>query len=59
MAKAHPQPYSIQWLNEGNELQVSYRCLVSVSIGKSYYDELWCDIIPMDNYHVLLGRPWL
>ena len=22
-------------------------------------DELWCDILPMDACHLLLGRPWL
>nr|GEV06494.1 hypothetical protein [Tanacetum cinerariifolium] len=25
----------------------------------SYADEIWCDVIPMDACHVLLGRPWL
>ena len=33
MAEAHPQPYSIQSLNQGKGLQVSHRCLVSFSIG--------------------------
>lgn len=55
----HPQPYSIQWLDQGNGLRVSHRCLVSFSIGKDYQDELWCDIIPMDVCHIILGRPWL
>ena len=27
--------------------------------GKTYKDEIWCDIVPMDACHVLLGRPWL
>jgi hypothetical protein len=25
----------------------------------SYKDEIWCDVIPMDVGHVILGRPWL
>jgi len=54
----HPHPYSIQWLNQGKGLQVSTR-LIALSIGKSYKDELWCDILPMDACHILLGRPWL
>jgi len=53
----HPHPYSIQWLNQGKRLKVSLRCLVSLSIGKSYVDKLWCDILAMDACHVLLGRP--
>jgi hypothetical protein len=24
----------------------------------SYKDEVLCDFIPMDVFHVLLGRPW-
>jgi len=58
-ATAHPKPYSIQWLNQGRGLQVNSRCLIPFSIGKNYQDELWCDIIPMDACHILLGRPWL
>jgi hypothetical protein len=30
---------------------------VEIQIG-SYKDEILCDIMPMDVYHVLLGRPW-
>jgi len=54
----YPHPYSIQWLNQGKGIQVSTR-LIALSIGKSYKDELWCDILPMDACHILLGRPWL
>jgi len=55
----HSKPYTLQWLNEGKGLQVSSRCLVSLGIGKTYQDEVWCDIIPMNACHILLGRPWL
>jgi len=58
-AITHPHPYTIQWLNQGKGIQVNSRCLVSLSIGKHYSDEVWCDIIPMDACHILLGRPWL
>ena len=55
----HPHPYNIQWLNQGKGLQINSRCLVAFSIGKSYFEDVLCDIIPMDVCHVLLGRPWL
>ncbi|KAD7479276.1 hypothetical protein E3N88_02412 [Mikania micrantha] len=55
----HPSPYVIQWLNQGKGIHVSHRVLLSLSIGRSYNDEIWCDVIPMDTCHVLLGRPWL
>ncbi|GJV06739.1 putative gag-pol polyprotein [Tanacetum coccineum] len=45
----HPSPYVVQWLNQGKGIRVSHRVLLSFSIGKSYSDELWCDVIPMDR----------
>lgn len=55
----HPSPYDIQWLNQGKGIQVTNRVLLSFNIGTSYQDKVWCDVIPMDVCHVLLGRPWL
>ncbi|XP_057248316.1 uncharacterized protein LOC130590268 [Beta vulgaris subsp. vulgaris] len=55
----HPAPYIIQWLNQGKGLHVTSRVLLSFSIGRTYEEELWCDVIPMDACHVLLGRPWM
>ncbi|GJU14451.1 RNA-directed DNA polymerase [Tanacetum coccineum] len=54
----HPEPYQLTWLKKGNTIKVSKRCLVQFSIGKSYKDEVWCEVIPMDATHILLGRPW-
>ena len=56
--QTHPQPYKLQWLNKGSEVKVTKQCLVSFSIGQKYQDEVWCDVIPMDACHLLLGRPW-
>jgi len=58
-AMTHPQPYNIQWLNQSKGLQVNSQCLISVSIGQNYQHELWCDVILMDGYHILLGCPWM
>ncbi|XP_048493901.2 uncharacterized protein LOC125494388 [Beta vulgaris subsp. vulgaris] len=57
--KPHPSPYIIQWLNQGKGLHVTSRVLLSFSIGRTYEEELWCDVIPLDACHVLLGRPWM
>ena len=37
---------------------VNDRYLVPLSIGKKYTNQVWCDVIIMDAYHILLGRPW-
>ena len=31
---------------------------VSISIGSTYKDKIWCDVVEMDACHILLGRPW-
>ncbi|GKE18765.1 gag-pol polyprotein [Tanacetum coccineum] len=54
----HSSPYVIRWLNQGTGICVSHRVLLSLRIGKSYIDELWCDVVPTDACHVLFGRPW-
>ncbi|GJU12134.1 putative reverse transcriptase domain-containing protein [Tanacetum coccineum] len=55
----HPEPYQLTWLKKRNTVKVSKRCLVQFSIGNNYKDEVWCEVIPMDTAHILLGRPWL
>lgn len=54
----HPTPYKLTWLKMGSKIRVTHRCLVSLSIGAFYKDKFYCDIMPMDISHILLGRPW-
>jgi hypothetical protein len=37
---------------------VKERCLVPIQFLE-YKDHIWCDVIPMDVGHVILGQPWL
>ena len=36
---------------------VSEKCVVKFKIGH-YFDEVLCDIMPIDYCHILLGGPW-
>ncbi|KAK8951621.1 hypothetical protein KSP39_PZI004098 [Platanthera zijinensis] len=56
-AEPHPHPYRVTWVDK-TAIQVTQRCLVPITIA-SFQDQVWCDVIPMDVAHVLLGRPWL
>ena len=53
----HPNPFRVAWVNDYT-FHVAQRCLVSIEMG-DYKDEIYCDVLPMDVAHVLLGRPWL
>ncbi|XP_074315568.1 uncharacterized protein LOC141651769 [Silene latifolia] len=55
--KDRVKPYKLHWLNGENGIRVKKQALVSLSLGP-YADEVWCDIIPMNACHILLGRPW-
>ena len=53
----HPKPYHVSWINDEYKILVSEQCIVRFKIGH-YFDEVLCDIMPMDYCHILLGRPW-
>ncbi|GJZ81306.1 putative nucleotidyltransferase, ribonuclease H [Tanacetum coccineum] len=54
----HPKPYKLQWLKKGDEVTVSKCVHVPFSVGNTYKDNVWCDVVPMDACHLLFGRPW-
>ena len=54
--ETHPYPYRITWFKKGNEVTINKRCLIKFSIGKAYKDVVWCEVIPVDAYHLLLRR---
>ena len=54
----HAHPYKLQWLSNGDTVQVTKQVVIPFSIGKRYSDEVVCDVIPMDACNLLLGRPW-
>ena len=57
-AEVHPSPYRLAWLKQSSKIKVSCRALVSLSISTTYKDDIYYAIIPMNGYHILLGRSW-
>ena len=53
----HLSPYKVSWLQKGHQVSVTKQCLVEFKIG-GYNDKILCDVVPMDVFHLLLGRPW-
>nr|GEY91372.1 putative reverse transcriptase domain-containing protein [Tanacetum cinerariifolium] len=56
--KNHPKPYKLQWLKKGGVVTVSKHVHVPFSVGTTYKDNVWCDVVAMDDCHLLLGKPW-
>ncbi|GJZ58695.1 putative nucleotidyltransferase, ribonuclease H [Tanacetum coccineum] len=50
--KNHPKPYKLQWLKKGGEVTVSKHVHVPFSMGNTYKDNVWCDMVPMDACHL-------
>ena len=53
----HQNPFRVIWVND-HTFPIAQGCLVSIQMG-DYKDEIYCNVLPMDVSHVLLGRPWL
>jgi hypothetical protein len=53
----HPNPYKVSWVDT-TSIPIKERCLVSIQF-LTYKDDIWCDVLPMDVEHIILGRPWL
>ena len=53
----HPVPYKVSWLHKGHQILVSEQCEVDFQIGP-YKDKILCDVMPMDVFHIMLGRLW-
>ena len=55
----HPLPFKVAWVQKGSEVPVIQGAWCSSELINDYKDEVWYNIVPMDVYHILLGRPWL
>ncbi|GJS37661.1 putative nucleotidyltransferase, ribonuclease H [Tanacetum coccineum] len=52
----HLKPYKLQWLKKGSEVTVSKRVHIPFSMGNTYKDNIWCDVVPMDACNLLLVK---
>jgi len=52
----HPQHYKLDWRSQEGGVVVENQVNVSIAIEK-YKEKNWCDIVPMEIGHIILGRP--
>lgn len=58
VSSPHPHPYNLAWLNHTTKVLITDRVQFHFSMDGLYSDTIWCDVVPMNACHVLLGRPW-
>jgi hypothetical protein len=54
---AHGTPYRVYGMNNNQWVDVKEQAYISFSIG-SYCDTILCDVMPLGDCHVILGRIW-
>ena len=55
--KMEPHPHLYTICKKDPFIMVIDLCHVPISIGKFYEDSVASDVVDMDKYHILLGRP--
>lgn len=53
----YQSPYWFQWLSECGKLKVVKELMIKFKIGASQ-DEQMFDVVPMQSFNLLFGRPW-
>ncbi|KAF3676092.1 MLO-like protein 4 [Capsicum annuum] len=51
------KPYKVQWYDDSGLIEVTKQVVISFKVDKYQY-EVQCDVMPLRECYVLLGRPW-
>ena len=52
----HPCTYKVTW-SDATSINVQERCQIVIQFA-TYTNNVWCDMLPMNVGHVILGRSW-
>ena len=53
----NPKSYNVSCVNN-NSITVNDKCLFPIKFI-DFHDEIWCNMIPINLGHVILGRLWI
>eukprot|EP00253_Pinus_taeda_P008789 PITA_08789 len=59
LKKPHEKPYSLGWVCDTTNLQVTRQCELRFAIGSTFVDEVELDIFPLDMCGIVLGSLYL
>jgi len=56
--KPHSDPYYVQWINSWAKIKITEIARIEFSLGP-YKNSAEFDIVPMQSYQLLFGKPWI
>jgi hypothetical protein len=55
----HHKPYSLKWISNNHNLQITKKCTLKFAISSKFVDEVMCDVVPLNECGMVLGSPYL
>jgi hypothetical protein len=55
----HHKPYSLKWISNNHKLHITKQCTLKFAISSNFADEVTCDVVPLNECGMVLGRPYL
>jgi hypothetical protein len=57
--KMHHKPYSLKWISNNHKLHITKQCTLKFAISSKFVDEVMCDVVPLNEFGMVLGSPYL
>jgi hypothetical protein len=55
----HHKPYSLKWISNNHKLHITKQCTLKFTISSKFVDEVMCDVVPLNEFGMVLGNPYL
>jgi hypothetical protein len=55
----HHKPYSLKWIHNNHKLHITKQCTLKFAISSKFVDEVTCDVVPLNEFGMVLGSPYL
>jgi len=55
----HHKPYTLKWISNNHQLHITKQCTLKFAISSNFVDKVTCDVVPLSDYGMVLGSPYL
>jgi hypothetical protein len=57
--KIYHKLYSLKWIRNNHKLHITKQCTLKFTISSKFVVEVTCDVVPLNECGMVLGRPYL